>query len=174
LIASHTQREGSATLRVLLAEDNRVNQRVATRLLEKRGYTVVVAEDGARALEALQEQSFDLILMDVQMPVLDGVRAAMAIREQEKTTGSHIPIIAMTAHAMAGDRERFLESGMDGYISKPFNSQELFQVIETFVGPNPQPGLKESNDEERPPEMAAPAVNGNPLSTAMTLWQRGK
>ena len=103
---------------MLLAEDNRVNQRLAARLLEKGGHVVVLAEDGARALEELQKQSFDLILMDVQMPVMDGVQATAAVRQKERISGTHIPIIAMTAHAMEGDRERFLASGMDGYISE--------------------------------------------------------
>ena len=123
-----------APLRVLLAEDNPVNQRLAARLLEKRGHVVVVAEDGARALHELERQSFDLILMDVQMPVMDGVQATAAIRDREKVTGAHIPIIAMTAHAMEGDRERFLGGGMDGYISKPVHSRELFDLIESLRG----------------------------------------
>jgi two-component system sensor histidine kinase/response regulator len=114
---------------VLLAEDNPVNQRVAARLLEKRGHVVVLAENGVRAIEEFQKQRFDLILMDVQMPVMDGVDATAAIRQSEKITGGHIPIVAMTAHAMEGDRQRFLESGMDGYISKPVHSRELFETI---------------------------------------------
>jgi len=104
-------------------------------LLEKRGHVVVLAENGARALEVLEQQSFDIILMDVQMPVMDGMQATAAIREKERTRGAaHIPIIAMTAHAMEGDRERFLGSGMDGYVSKPVHSGELFQVIESLLG----------------------------------------
>jgi signal transduction histidine kinase/DNA-binding response OmpR family regulator len=135
LITGETLREGHVPLHVLLAEDNRVNQRLATRLLEKRGHVVVLAENGARALEVLEQHSFDIILMDVQMPVMDGMQATAAIREKERTTGTaHIPIIAMTAHAMEGDRERFLGSGMDGYVSKPVHSSELFQVIESLVG----------------------------------------
>jgi CheY-like chemotaxis protein len=133
LITGETLGEDRMPLRVLLAEDNPVNQRLAARLLEKRGHVVVLAEDGARALDALEKQSFDLILMDVQMPVMDGVQATAAIREREKMTGAHIPIIAMTAHAMEGDRQRFLASGMDGYISKPVHSRELFEVIESLV-----------------------------------------
>ncbi len=134
LITGETLRKDRTPLRVLLAEDNPVNQRLAARLLEKRGHVVVVAEDGARALEALEKQSFDLILMDVQMPVMSGVQATAAIREREKVTGAHVPIIAMTAHAMEGDRQRFLASGMDGYISKPVHSRELFEMIESLVG----------------------------------------
>jgi two-component system, sensor histidine kinase and response regulator len=131
-----TLADGRPPLRVLLAEDNRVNQRLALRLLEKRGHLVVLAEDGARAVEELQKQKFDLVLMDVQMPVMDGVEATAAVRLREKTTGAHIPIIAMTAHAMEGDRERFLESGMDGYVSKPVHSRELFEVIDSLLGLN--------------------------------------
>jgi two-component system sensor histidine kinase/response regulator len=134
VITGQTLRDGRAPLRVLLAEDNSVNQRVAARLLDKRGHVVVVAGNGALALEALEQQTFDLILMDVQMPVMDGVQATAAIRQQEKITGTHIPIIAMTAHAMEGDRQRFLGSGMDGYISKPVHSRELFEVIESLLG----------------------------------------
>jgi len=135
LITGETLREGHVPLHVLLAEDNRVNQRLAARLLEKRGHVVVLAENGARALEVLEQQSFDIILMDVQMPVMDGMQATAAIREKERTRGAaHIPIIAMTAHAMEGDRERFLGSGMDGYVSKPVHSGELFQVIESLLG----------------------------------------
>jgi CheY-like chemotaxis protein len=132
-ITRHTLREGRVPLRVLLAEDNSVNQRLATRLLEKEGHVVVVAGDGEKALQALDQGTFDLILMDVQMPVMDGVEATAAIRQKEKITGAHVPIIAMTAHAMAGDRQRFLESGMDGYVSKPIHLRELFDAIETVL-----------------------------------------
>ena len=101
--------------------------------LEKEGHVVVVADNGAKALKALQENAFDLILMDVQMPVMDGVEATAAIRQAEETTGHHIPIIAMTAHAMAGDRQRFLKAGMDGYVSKPIHSQELLEAIDSVL-----------------------------------------
>ncbi|MGD0133960.1 MAG: PAS domain S-box protein [Bryobacteraceae bacterium] len=126
------RREGGP-LRVLLAEDNAVNQRVAVRLLEKQGHKVVVASDGRKALEALARQQFDVVLMDVQMPVMDGVEATAAIREKEKATGIHIPIIAMTAHAMTGDRERFLAGGMDGYVSKPVRGPQLLEAIESAL-----------------------------------------
>jgi len=126
------RREGRP-LRVLLAEDNAVNQRVAVRLLEKQGHTVVVASDGRKALEALAREQFDVVLMDVQMPVMDGVEATAAIREKEKATGIHIPIIAMTAHAMTGDRERFLADGMDGYVSKPIHGPVLLEAIESTL-----------------------------------------
>lgn len=120
-------------LNVLLAEDNIVNQRLAVRLLEKQGHSVVVAETGKEALAALQQHPFDLVLMDVQMPEMDGFAATAAIREREKETGQHIPIIAMTAHAMKGDRERCLEAGMDGYVAKPVQAQELEEAIAALV-----------------------------------------
>ncbi len=129
-ITRHTLREGRRSLHILLAEDNSVNQRLASRLLEKQGHSVVVAGDGAKVLDALEKESFDLILMDVQMPVMDGVEATAEIRRRESVTGTHTPIIAMTAHAMAGDRQRFLAHGMDGYVSKPIHSRELFEAIE--------------------------------------------
>jgi two-component system sensor histidine kinase/response regulator len=115
---------------VLLAEDNLVNQRLAVRLLEKRGHSVVLADNGARAIEAFRNGKFDLIIMDVQMPLVNGIQATAAIRGMEELTGAHIPILAMTAHAMEGDRQRFLASGMDGYISKPVHARELFEAIE--------------------------------------------
>jgi PAS domain S-box-containing protein len=117
-------------LRLLLTEDNVVNQKLAIRLLEKRGHTVVVAGNGKQALAALQGQAFDVVLMDVQMPEMDGFEATAAIRAREKTTGGHVPIVAMTAHAMKGDRERCLQVGMDGYISKPLQPSELFEAVE--------------------------------------------
>ena len=116
-------------LRILLAEDNHVNQKIAIRLLEKRGHHPVLAATGKEALEALARASFDLVLMDVHMPDMDGIEATMAIREKEKTTGLHQPIIAMTAHAMAQDREDCLKAGMDDYVSKPFEPEELFSVL---------------------------------------------
>jgi len=120
-------------LRILLAEDNPVNQLFARRLLEKSGHSVTIVTDGEAALRALQAQAYDLVLMDVQMPVMDGLEAARQLRERERGTQSHIPIIAMTAHAMSGDREVCLEAGMDGYISKPVNQRELFAAIRAIV-----------------------------------------
>jgi signal transduction histidine kinase/ActR/RegA family two-component response regulator len=117
-------------LRVLLAEDNLVNQRLALRLLEKHGHRVALAANGRQALEALLWDHFDLVMMDVQMPDMDGFEATAAIREEEKKTGAHLPIIAMTAHSMKGDREACLSAGMDGYVSKPIRPEELFAVIE--------------------------------------------
>jgi two-component system, sensor histidine kinase and response regulator len=133
LVTVHSLHEGRRRLTILLAEDSAVNQKLAVRLLEKRGHAVVAAETGKAALEALTKQSFDLVLMDVQMPEMDGLEATMAIRESEKTTGKHIPIIAMTANAMVGDKERCLAAGMDAYVSKPLQVKELFAVLEGSV-----------------------------------------
>ena len=117
-------------LHVLVAEDNSVNQRLALRLLEKRGHRVKIVGNGAQAIEALAQDDFDVVLMDVQMPEMDGFQATAAIREQERASGDHMPIIAMTAHAMRGDRERCLEAGMDDYISKPLRAEDFYQVVE--------------------------------------------
>ena len=120
-------------LHVLIAEDNAINQKVAARLLEKRGHIVALASDGKEALDAMDHDTFDLVLMDVQMPEMDGFEATTLIRAKEKDTGRHTPIIAMTASAMKGDRERCLDAGMDSYISKPFQMYEFFRVIATVI-----------------------------------------
>jgi two-component system sensor histidine kinase/response regulator len=116
-------------LRILLTEDNAVNQKLMLHLLEKRGYLVTVAADGARAVEACKRQSFDLILMDIQMPEMGGFEATQLIRAAEALTGNHVPIVALTAHAMKGDRERCLEAGMDDYLSKPIQQKALFESV---------------------------------------------
>ncbi|MHB0912699.1 MAG: response regulator [Armatimonadota bacterium] len=121
-------------LRVLLAEDNSINQGLVVRILEKRGHEVVVTGDGRKALDAWKREHFDAVLMDVQMPEMDGFDTTAAIREIEKVTGKHIPIIAMTAHAMKGDREKCLNAGMDGYVSKPIHAGELIKAIESLAG----------------------------------------
>jgi CheY-like chemotaxis protein len=126
-------REPGAYLSVLLAEDNLVNQRLAVRLLEKRGHRVAVAANGLEALQALEKESFDLVLMDLQMPDMDGFEATMGIREKEKSTGAHQAIVALTAHAMKGDREKCLAAGMDGYLTKPIRTQELDEMLEIYV-----------------------------------------
>ena len=126
-------REPDAYLSVLLAEDNLVNQRLVVRLLEKRGHRVVVAANGLEALQALEKESFDLVLMDLQMPEMDGFEATMGIREKEKSTGAHQAVVALTAHAMKGDREKCLAAGMDGYLTKPIRPQELDQLLEIYV-----------------------------------------
>ncbi len=136
LVTRHSLREGRQSLRILLAEDNPVNQALAARLLEKRGHTVVVVGNGREALAALEKSAFngfDSVLMDVQMPGMDGFETTAAIREKEKGTGKHLPIVAMTAHAMKGDRERCLAAGMDGYVSKPIRAQELLQALEGLL-----------------------------------------
>ncbi|MEP7340012.1 MAG: two-component regulator propeller domain-containing protein [Acidobacteriota bacterium] len=120
-------------LRILLAEDNIVNQRLFLRLLEKQGHTIAVANNGCEALKALEQKHFDIVLMDVQMPEMDGIEATASIRQRERITGAHMPIIAMTANAMQGDRERCLEAGMDAYVSKPVRVAELFMAIAELV-----------------------------------------
>ncbi|HEX8310120.1 MAG TPA: response regulator, partial [Chthoniobacteraceae bacterium] len=124
----------STGLRILLAEDNVVNRALATALLKKIGHHVTYARNGREAVEAAAAASFDLIFMDVQMPEMDGLEATGRIREAERATGHHTPISAMTAHALAGDRERCLAAGMDDYISKPLAKAELLAVIERTTG----------------------------------------
>ncbi|TMB44059.1 MAG: response regulator [Deltaproteobacteria bacterium] len=126
-------RGGAGGLHVLLAEDNAVNRKVAVRLLEKRGHTVVAVEDGRQALRALDGERFDIALMDVQMPEMDGFEATAAVRARERVEGGHLPIVALTAYAMKGDRERCLEAGMDAYVAKPVNADELFATLERLV-----------------------------------------
>jgi signal transduction histidine kinase/CheY-like chemotaxis protein len=139
----HDARDPSAYLNVLLAEDNAVNQRLAVRLLEKRGHRVAVASNGREALVALEKEKFDLIFMDVQMPEMDGIEATVAIREKEKSTGVHLPIIALTAHAMKGDREQCLTAGMDGYLTKPIRPQELDEILEGYLARRSAPAKTE-------------------------------
>jgi signal transduction histidine kinase/DNA-binding response OmpR family regulator len=129
----HDSRDPVTVLRILVAEDNVVNQRLVVRLLEKRGHRVVLAVDGRQALEALSQESFDLVFMDVQMPEMDGLDATTIIREKEKKTGKHQPIVALTAHAMTGDRDRCLTVGMDGYLTKPIRPQELDRILDSYV-----------------------------------------
>jgi signal transduction histidine kinase/DNA-binding response OmpR family regulator len=139
LVTRHSLREARSagqpikSLRVLLAEDNPVNQQLAVKLLEKRGIKTVVVADGRQAVTALEEQSFDLVLMDVQMPEMDGFGATAAIRKKEQETGAHLPIIALTAHAMKGDRERCLAAGMDAYVAKPVSPQDLLEAMEAVM-----------------------------------------
>ncbi|HXG92791.1 MAG TPA: response regulator [Blastocatellia bacterium] len=133
LVTRHSLRESDSRLRILLAEDNPVNQHLILRLLEKRGYSVRVANNGREALDLLDEESFDIVLMDVQMPVMGGFEATEVIRKREVSTGNHIPIVALTAHAMKGDRERCLEAGMDAYLPKPVRADELFRTFESLM-----------------------------------------
>jgi CheY-like chemotaxis protein len=136
LVTRHSVREARQTGRILLVEDNAVNQLVASRLLEKRGHIVVVAENGTKALAILDDEGwvgFGCVLMDLQMPGMDGFACTAIIREKERMTRGHLPIVAMTAHAMRGDEARCLAAGMDGYLSKPIQPGEFFDVIERHL-----------------------------------------
>jgi len=132
LITRHSIRISHFKLKILLAEDNPINQKVAKRMLEKMGYQITVVDNGLDVLQALEDEKFDLILMDVQMPRMDGFIATKKIREIEKKTKEHVPVIALTAHAMKGDREKCIQAGMDGYVSKPIKFNELLEQIESF------------------------------------------
>ena len=135
------------SLHVLLAEDNVVNQRLAVAILQKRGHRVTVVGNGEEAVEASRERRFDAILMDVQMPQMDGLEATACIRQREQQTGTRLPIIAMTAHAMKGDRERCIEAGMDAYVSKPIRADELFDALEGLASPATNTGRQEGGTE---------------------------
>jgi PAS domain S-box-containing protein len=148
----------SRPLRVLLAEDNAVNQKLAVRLLERRGHAVAVAVDGRQALAALDEECFDLVLMDLQMPEMNGFEATAAIRRREEATDRRTPIIALTANAMAGDREQCLRSGFDEYVSKPIQAQRLFDAIGAVLGP--AGGTSPNGTSARAPGGGATAAPG--------------
>lgn len=120
-------------IRILLVEDNRINRQIAISLLKKKGWYVFPVENGEKAIDALQKETFDIVLMDVQMPVMDGFKATSLIRAQEKDTEKHIPILAMTAYALKGDRERCLDAGMDDYITKPINADELYETVSRWI-----------------------------------------
>ncbi len=168
LITRYTLREEQRTLRILLAEDDMVNRQLAEHLLRKFGHKITSVSDGRKAVEAIQTagfDGFDVVLMDVQMPEMDGVEATAAIRALEAGRPRRLPIIAMTAHAMKGDRSRFLDAGMDGYIAKPVQSQELVSVIEQTV-PKPQEAAREYQPKPAPQEVidckrALSAVDGD-------------
>ena len=170
LITRHTLAEARVHLHILLAEDNVINQQLTVRTLTKRGHEVTVVENGKLAVEALEKQSFDIVLMDVQMPKMDGLEATIAIRHREVSTGKHVPIIAITAHAMKGDRESCLAAGMDAYISKPVHIEELLQVTEGLtrhVGPidrSPEPGPVNAMTIDR--EAALQRVEGDEVLLA--------
>jgi PAS domain S-box-containing protein len=135
-VASHARAGGARkAMRILVAEDNPVNQELVMHLLDRRGHSVILAENGRQALEATQRHKFDLVLMDLQMPELGGLEATKAIRAKEQSTGEHLPILAMTAHAMEGDRERCLAAGMDGYIAKPLDPKTFLQTVEGVAKP---------------------------------------
>jgi CheY-like chemotaxis protein len=134
LVTHHVihEKHARSSLKILLAEDNLVNQKLAVRMLEKRGHNITVAGNGLAALAALEASAFDLVLMDIQMPGMDGFEATAAIRESERGTLRHQPIVAMTAHAMKGDDQRCLDAGMDGYLAKPIRSEELSALLDGF------------------------------------------
>jgi PAS domain S-box-containing protein len=153
LVTRHTLREGQARYHVLLAEDNEVNRMLAAKLLTKRGHTFVAVNDGRQAMAALDAGGrFDLVLMDVQMPVMDGFEATAAIREREAKQGGHLPIVALTAHAIKGDLERCLAAGMDAYVSKPIRATEFYELINRLVSASRE---RESEDGEEPEAKAA-------------------
>jgi two-component system sensor histidine kinase/response regulator len=151
LVTVHSMREHRRPLHILLAEDNVVNQTLAIRLLEKRGHSVVLAVNGREAVETWKRGRFDLILMDVQMPEMGGFEATAAIRQAELGGAIHIPIVAMTARAMAGDRESCLEAGMDGYVAKPISVAELVTTIQSVM--TAYPPLGESGVALREPAL---------------------
>ena len=153
--------QNGQSLRVLLAEDNAINQRLTVRLLEKRGHTVTVVQDGTEALAALGRQTFDVVLMDIQMPHMDGLETTQAIRAREQDTMTRVPIVAMTAHAMQGDRERCLAAGMDGYVAKPLRPKELFEVIARLTAP-----------AAFTPETPAAPEEEQDILDRKTLWER--
>ena len=140
-----TGAESIDPLKILLVEDSLYNQKLAVGVLQKRGHHVSVAENGKEAIAAVAREQFDLVLMDIQMPVMDGLEATQVIRNRERQSGRHVPIIAMTAQAMSGDRERCLEVGMDGYLSKPVRAAKLCEAIESIA---PQQAADSGNDDE--------------------------
>jgi PAS domain S-box-containing protein len=136
VVPSATPAQERTTYRILIAEDNLVNQRVALYMVEKQGHQVTGVMNGEEALQALEKGNYELVLMDVQMPKMDGFQFAQVLREREKETGLHLPVIAMTAHAMKGDREKCLQMGMDDYISKPLNAGQLAETIARVMRPD--------------------------------------
>jgi CheY-like chemotaxis protein len=137
-----------------VAEDNATNLKLVVTLLQHRGHSAVVASNGREAAARAAEESFDCILMDVQMPEMDGLEATGAIRRRERATGAHVPIVAMTAHAMTGDRERCLQAGMDAYVSKPLRPDELLAVIDGLFVATPDPDAVEPGDASPEPKPA--------------------
>jgi PAS domain S-box-containing protein len=161
------------SLRILVAEDNAVNQKLAVALLEKHGHRVTVAANGYESLNLMERDEFDVVLMDIQMPELGGFEVTAALREREKSTGKHLPVIALTAHAMKGDRERCLAAGMDGYVAKPVQASDLLQALDDVIGSTrapvavaaiPAPGPASTTTlplEEFDPDMALRRVGGD-------------
>lgn len=162
MVTRHWLRERRRRFHVLVADDSPTNRHLAKSLLVKRGHTVVTANDGFEAVATFEKGGIDIILMDVSMPECDGLEATGIIREQEAAAGAHTPIIALTAHAMDGDRERCLRAGMDAYVSKPFNADELFATMASLV---------RSGHLESPVAVEAPASieEGQPLNRLEAL-----
>jgi PAS domain S-box-containing protein len=165
LVTRHSLREKRGQQRILVAEDNQVNQSLTVKLLEKRGYWVEVSNNGEEALATLENEDFDLILMDLQMPKLSGSEATAIIRENEKETGAHMPIVGVTAYAMKGDRERCLEAGMDGYLPKPINSKKLFEIVEDAMEAS-----RSSNGTEQ--EIGEPSLRAQPVGKTITSQKK--
>jgi CheY-like chemotaxis protein len=147
LITRHLLRENRQRLNILLVEDNEINQKLLIRILEKWGHTVVLACNGKEALSVLEERQFNVVLMDVQMPEMDGFEATALIREKEKKTGSHVPIVAMTAHATEGYYEKCINAGMDAYVSKPIQSKKLLEVIDNLSQKYYQGKIEETKEQ---------------------------
>jgi len=151
LVTRHTIREGRRKLRILVVEDNAINRELVTRLLQKHEHTIIAVTTGREAVDRLDKDPAccDMILMDVEMPVMDGLQATALIRAREKISGKHIPIIALTAYAMKGDRERCLAAGMDSYLSKPIRYQDLLETIQRLV--SGMPDIPAPAPSEKPP-----------------------
>ena len=155
--------ESGRKLHILLAEDNEINQLLAGKLLEIRGHTVVAVNNGREALVALKREPFDVVLMDIQMPEMDGLTATAAIRENERSTGRHVPIVALTAHAMRSDRERCLAAGMDDYVTKPLRANQLFAALARLIPLGTEPVHAALMDSQR---INAAATSGGPTIDA--------
>ena len=145
-------RRAARVLRVLVAEDNLTNQKLVSALLDQHGHHVSIVSNGRLAVERAAQEPFDIILMDVQMPEMSGLEATAAIREAERHTGRHIPIVALTARAMAGDREQCLAAGMDAYVSKPVQAEELFSTMEAMAGAQRPPAAASLPATASPPD----------------------
>ncbi|HZR32886.1 MAG TPA: response regulator [Terriglobales bacterium] len=158
LVTRHTLREGKRKLRILLVEDNAVNQKLMVRVLEKMGHVTTIANNGKEALDLSAAEQFDLAFMDMQMPQMDGLTSTQEIRRREQSSGAHLPIVAMTANALKGDRERCLEVGMDGYISKPISLERVQEELDRFCGTEPP--------------VVAPAVEAAPAIAGPPIWSR--
>jgi PAS domain S-box-containing protein len=175
-VPSRERPESVGSLRILLAEDGLVNQKVAVNLLQQRGHKVTVTDNGREALDALVRESFDVVLMDVQMPEMDGFEATARIRRQEEASGAHVPIIAMTAHAMKGDRERCLEAGMDGYIPKPIRAEALYEAVEAAATGSsasqaaPKPVEDERDAIDRDQVLALAAGSAETLNEVISIF----